>query len=329
MTFDEDSIRIRMLSGASEDVVIRGGFLPWWGNVTMDPNGTFLIGTRGTSPIQMIPLDGSPGMVLPRFEASGFLATAAFDPERNLVATAAMGGEPADKVIQLGRLGSESVFTLGPAEDAGTGSIGGYDHLRFLAGGDLLSCGDGGVRRWDIETGDNVHLVPESCSAVLVAQSGNVVVSFLFTDGGMLEAVILDPTTGQTRPIEGLPKGLTAADLSPDGRLLAASTRSGTIYVVPLSGGESHQLYGHQSRIMRIAFSTDGRQLASSDRSGLLRVWAVPDTSKPPPHSLPLSELLAKMDSLTNLRMIRDDGMPNGWRTKVKRFPGWQSLPDW
>jgi len=50
----------------------------------------------------------------------------------------------------------------------------------------------------------------------------------------------------------------------------------------------------------------------------------MPDLSQPPLHTLPHAELLAKLRSLTNLRVIRDPGSPNGYRIDLGPFPGWQ-----
>jgi hypothetical protein len=53
------------------------------------------------------------------------------------------------------------------------------------------------------------------------------------------------------------------------------------------------------------------------------------DLSKPPLHALPHDELLAKLQSLTNIRAIRDPKSAAGWSTELGLFPGWKNLPAW
>ena len=78
-----------------------------------------------------------------------------------------------------------------------------------------------------------------------------------------------------------------------------------------------------------MAFSSDGTLLASADWGGTVRVRPVPDLSKPPLHALPYDELMAKLDTFTNLRVIRDEASPTGWRAEIGAFPGWADVPTW
>ena len=55
----------------------------------------------------------------------------------------------------------------------------------------------------------------------------------------------------------------------------------------------------------------------------------MPDLSKPPLHTLPKGELLARLRSLTNLRAVRDPQSPTGWTIELGPFPGWKNLPSW
>jgi hypothetical protein len=64
-------------------------------------------------------------------------------------------------------------------------------------------------------------------------------------------------------------------------------------------------------------------------RDGFVRVWPVPDLSRPSLDALPLAELLAKLDTLTNHNIVRDEESPNGWAEETGPFPGWAELPEW
>jgi hypothetical protein len=55
----------------------------------------------------------------------------------------------------------------------------------------------------------------------------------------------------------------------------------------------------------------------------------MPDVTKPPLHALPHAELLAKLDALTNLRVVRDAASSTGWKLEVGPFPGWSDVPTW
>jgi hypothetical protein len=69
--------------------------------------------------------------------------------------------------------------------------------------------------------------------------------------------------------------------------------------------------------------------VASVGEDHTLRLWPMPDLSKPPLHSLPREELFATLHSLTNLRAVRDASSPAGWKVEVAPFPGWRDVPTW
>ena len=52
-------------------------------------------------------------------------------------------------------------------------------------------------------------------------------------------------------------------------------------------------------------------------------------SSKPPLHTLPHDELVAKLKSLTNLRAVRDPSRRTGWKIEFGPFPGWKDVPTW
>ena len=53
----------------------------------------------------------------------------------------------------------------------------------------------------------------------------------------------------------------------------------------------------------------------------------MPDLSKPLLHALPREDLIAKLKTLTNLRVVRDEETPTGWKLEVCPFPGWETVP--
>jgi hypothetical protein len=55
----------------------------------------------------------------------------------------------------------------------------------------------------------------------------------------------------------------------------------------------------------------------------------MPDVTKPPLHTLPHDELLARLDAFTNLRAVLDETSSTGWTLEVGPFPGWETVPEW
>jgi WD40 repeat protein len=65
-----------------------------------------------------------------------------------------------------------------------------------------------------------------------------------------------------------------AADLSPDGRLVALSGPSRTVKVFDtVSGEKTAEMKKHTDWVLSLAFSNDGLLLASGDRFGSLQIW--------------------------------------------------------
>ncbi len=101
-----------------------------------------------------------------------------------------------------------------------------------------------------------------------------------------------------------------------------------------VSGDEPDIFYGHTAEIQAVAISPDGRWIASSSYDGLtVRLTPMPDLSKPPLHTLPYDELITKLKTLTNLRVVRDEGEASstGWTVEVGPgpAPAGAEVPEW
>ena len=55
----------------------------------------------------------------------------------------------------------------------------------------------------------------------------------------------------------------------------------------------------------------------------------MPDMTETPFLAQPYDELMAKLDSFTNLRVVRDEASPTGWRQEIGPFQGWETAPEW
>jgi WD40 repeat protein len=141
------------------------------------------------------------------------------------------------------------------------------------------------------------------------------------------EVDLHDLTTGQSRNLDLPGKGWLT--LSADGAIWASGEADGSIWVGQTDGGQPHLLLGHEGFVWRTLISPDHRWIASSGDDETLRLWPMPDLSKPPLHTLPHDELIAKLKTLTNLRAVRDEASSTGWKIEVGPFPGWETVPSW
>jgi len=88
---------------------------------------------------------------------------------------------------------------------------------------------------------------------------------------------------------------------------------------------------GHQAIVSTVLASPDGRWIASVDTDGAVRLWPMPDSSRPPIHTLPHGELMTRLESLSNLRAVSDEDSSTGYRVvpDAAAYRGWATLPSW
>jgi WD40 repeat protein len=211
----------------------------------------------------------------------------------------------------------------------------GFMAMRFAPDGRLLAAGQGGVRRLTLPSDPSGTLSSETLLAA--GQAG----LDLSADGRTLlvwskpemsapnaELRVLDLATGASRRITSHGRDLYYGAIDPSGRIIATGDTHGVVRVGPVTGEEPHLLLGHEGTVYAVAISPDGRWIASaSDKA--LHLWPMPDVTKPPLHTLPHAELMAKLDALTNLRVVRDPTSSTGWKLDVGPFPGWKDVPTW
>jgi len=141
-----------------------------------------------------------------------------------------------------------------------------------------------------------------------------------------------DIATGTSRPLHGFGDRVGKVGMhgiDPTGRVVVTGDAEGVVRVGRIDGGAPHLLLGHDGPVNRVAISPDLEWVASSSQDETLRLWPMPDLSKAPLHTLPHDELIAKLHSLTNLRVVRDEESSTGWKVEVGPFPGWAEVPEW
>jgi WD40 repeat protein len=314
--------------------------------IVPDPQGRYVLAAGYKGIARLLPLDGAPPRTLKGFSEEALLDAAAVSPSGRRVATAPSISPADEKVIRVWDLHSGDATTpdlLGKSE-AGTmlagkarGSYGdgGILSMAFVGESTLYTAGTAGLVRWDLEDGSAETLVapdPGWTMYVEVSADGRTALSLTFKWEDVSDCRtprLHDLVDGVSRPLSGFGKCVANIALDSSGRIVATGDLQGAIRVGRIDGSPPHVLVGHDGVIKQLAISPDGRWVASSGEDNTLRLWPMPDLDATPLHALPHDELIAKLESLTNLRAVRDPEAPAGWSIELGPFPGWRDAPKW
>jgi WD40 repeat protein len=307
----------------------------------LDPGGRFLF--CGGTTIWVVPLDGRPPVKLEGFKQVPFLSAAAVSPSGRYVATGYGNGD-GDRTLRVWDLdkGTSRAYNIPePPPAAGSPtpnprernvSSGGISSLVFADDSTLYTTGYGGIRRWNLSSGrqDVVVGPADGWFDGSVRPDLGVAIRCRFGDMGpyCAELEVYDLTRRTSRKLTAFGSRLEAGDLDATGQILVAGGADGIIRVGRISGGEPHLLVGHKGAASAM-ISPDRKWIASAGEDQTLRLWPMPDLDKPPLHTLPHAELIARLKSLTNLRAVRDVKAAGGWKVEDGPFPGWKDLPSW
>ncbi len=244
----------------------------------------------------------------------------AFSPDGSLAAGAGGTFDEDENLIRVWDVASgEELTVLVPEADL-------FEwNLQFTPGNRLLSSGQDGLRRWNLETGESELLYEGMVKAFSASADGRRVLLVNAVDNwnsAAGRAVVLDPETGVATPLDTHGNRVWAVELDKTGTVAATGDENGVIRVGPVTGEEPHLLLGHEDFIFDLAFDPLGRWIASGANDSTARLWPMPDLSKPPLHTLPREELIAKLKTLTNLRVVRDEESVTGWKLTHDPFPG-------
>ena len=279
-----------------------------------------------------VPLDGKQVRTYPTTPPPGstvwFTGYPTLDPGERFVAVSAWDVyNPKSNCIQVLDLSTGAARTI----DTGAACPVWLPNGRLVTGDSTA-----GLKVWDVGTGTSRLLRPAMTKPasewlLLASSDGRSIVRLqeVSQTGDPSSLSVFDLATGTTREVVTHGSRLTACALDSTGKVLVTGDAGGVVRVGWLTGEVPHLLYGHTGRVTSVAVSPDGRWIASGSDDGTIRLWPMPDLSKPPLHTLPHDELLAKLKALTNLRAVRDPKSDTGWKIEIGPFPGWAHVPEW
>jgi len=286
--------------------------------------GAFLVEADGAAPRR---LEGIPPSIL---------MASALDTRAGLAAFAVnYASESKDMAIHVADLRSGETRSI-PLRQGETQNpwAGGVDTLAIAADGSLLSGRFDGVERWDLATGTSTRVCGEAgrgsngrYSQVAVSASGSSMIAGCW-DGRITTLLVGDSSSADLRRVATHGDAVSAVAMDATGERIATGDSSGAVRVGRTTGEEPHLLLGHNDVVLAVAFSPDGKWIASASGDEIF-LWPMPDLSKPPLHTLPHDELIAKLRTLTNLQVARDEESSSGWKLVRGPFPGWREVPDW
>jgi WD40 repeat protein len=284
----------------------------------------------------LVPLDGGAPRTL-RKVSSGMLESPAISRDGRLAA-AGWRGRAEGNLIEVWDLQSGDVRTLDPRPREGEKECGSGIHsksavcdVEFTSDGRLLSAGHSGLRLWNLDDGTNTLLQP--CADVegfpSLGASREDRYLLVEPDDALRKSVLSfhDLRAGVSRELATHGNAILSVALDPKGEIAVTGGWDGLVRVGPATGEEPHLLYGHELKVTSVAVSPDGRWIASSSKDGTIRLWPMPEGQ--PFHTLPYDEILGRLRSYTNLRVVRDEATTTGYRVEPGPFPGWAVLPEW
>jgi len=313
------------------DLMLPAEAARYFRGVTIDANSERVV-TRGYGlSLFVIPLNGEEPLHFDGFAPADVVDAVSFSPGGQLVAAASMtsDGQATLRVWDL-QTGKVRFFDQPSDPEA-------YEGFEALAlafenESTLYTAGANGLLQWDIESGTFEQLRRAPAGGLLrlymTSDHRKMCVEELgpsWTRKGPLD--LYDLRTGDVRSVNIPGEGWLA--LSPDGTVWASGEKDGSIWVGRMDGGEAHVLTGHEGLVFGLAISPDLRWIASSGIDKTLRLWPMPDLGKPPLHTLPHDELIAKLKTFTNIRVVRDEESSTGWKVEIGPFPGWAEVPEW
>jgi WD40 repeat protein len=250
---------------------------------------------------------------------SSYMHQIVFDSSGTRLAAAAGLSQVEDAAIRAWNLKTGEVQVLGAGQVA--------LRLQFGTDGRLYSSGLEGLRAWNLSTGLSELLIPGVVGRL--SPDGRSFLGGEVTESReVAEAVIYDLETGEARSLASHGK-ILHMEWHPSGEAVLTTTTDGLIQIGPVTGEAPHRLSGHTGRNVFVQVHPNGDWILSAGEEGTLRLWHMPDLSRPAFHTLPYDRLIARLKSLTNYRVVEDEGSPGGYAIEYDKFIDWaKGIPE-
>jgi WD40 repeat protein len=287
------------------------------------PTGDRLLVASGLSGVHQVSIEGNDSRALS--DSPRTVINVSFSPNGSLAAAAGGSGNPSLREIDVWKVETGeriAVLAEGKSKPLANPQFVGNDHLMALD--------QTGLRRWNIGTGESKLLYEGDITGyATTADRSKVVLRASTSSRGQQTLIYVDLEHGAAVPIESHGDTIQSVKMDPEGEFIVTGDVDGTVRVGPVTGEEPHILLGHKHSVNALAVDPLERWIASGSEDRTIRLWPMPDLSTPPLHTLPRDEIIAKLKSLTNLRVVRDDESPTGWNLTHDPFPGWETVPTW
>jgi WD40 repeat protein len=303
-------------------------------SIAADPTGRRIAVSGFGGRLAVVGFDGASAQALEGFPFQSLVGRPAFSRDSRLLAAGVNGVRYQDaKTIRVWNLETGASRVYGSLPGAGPGLQGGISDVAF-AGPDRLVAAvrNAGLVSLDLASGVVRELLPPPIDQFVLGPDGNwgVAVQGDSTQAQRppSRALRFDLVRGTTELLEH-GDDVVAIALDRSGTLVATSNADRTVRVSRVSGGPPHLLLGAEGVIDSLTFSPDGRWVAASGEAVAIRLWPVPDVSRPPPHLLPRDALLRWLGGHTNLRAVPRAASSTGYVLEPGPFPGWANVPGW
>jgi len=317
------------------------------GEAVFDSTGETFAAVGFGNEIHVQRVHGGSSKRLEGFSGEHVIWSAAFSPNGRFFAAASGYCATERKVLRVWDLETEKarVFDLETSpidtemsaydQDAPTGWEHGVQTVFFADESTLYTAGWGGVHKWNLESGRSESVVACEPQQMMLMKmtvdqqilaTGTMRIDPGLSYGGV---TVHDLSAGLSHALEQYGESVFDFDIDPSGKVIATGDINGIVRVGRLDADDPHLLLGHSGVVDGVAISPQLDWVATAGQDETIRLWPMPDLSKPPLHTLPQKELIAKLETLTNLRVVRDEESATGWKVEIGPFPGWATVPEW